>query len=348
MCFNYHWFRLGTGQQFHLCFGVRVIAKKFIFDGNIYLIESAYELNINDAFFRKVYTVIYDLMVDGSSLPHINFDNLIPKRIGFSISKLAKQENIKFKIKKDKSDADQKAMWVFLEKYPYMFFLLQNFNANAKIEIKSAEFLLGDTVSSGNFIDIKEIIDRLNKSRWTRERNISERNSGVSTLGTISERLLATALDSLIDNINFFKTNTPSIQSYGDFVLMCLPNNLWLSVKSNYARERLLASGYTTDILGVGFFIDGTEFTSGAKIRNFQKVGFLAMYVPDIPITEEQIQTGVSTYDEIVSFYDDRGDVSFPLNINSRPFIRKLSNLHRDLTGLLSEADIKKRTTIGF
>ena len=184
--------------------------------------------------------------------------------------------------------------------------------------------------------------------RWTRDKDLSERQSGVSTLGTISENLLETALSEYIDDRNFFKNNVSEVQSYGDFVLMCLPNNLWMSVKSNFARERLLASGFTTDIVGAGFFTDSTEFTSGAKVRNFQKVGFLAMYVPDIAVTEEQVLTGKSTYSEIVDYYNVATDKNFPLNINGKPFIRKLSELNADIRSLLSEVNIKKRTTIGF
>ena len=196
-------------------------------------------------------------------------------------------------------------------------------------------------------IEVKKVIDQWNKARWTREKNMSERQSGVSVLGTVSETLLQTALGSMIDRTNFFKNNRAEVQSYGDFVLMCLPNNLWLSVKSNFARERLLASGFTTDILGVGFFTDDTEFTSGAKLRNFQKVGFLAMYVPDIPITDTQVNENVSTFAAIESYYTN-SEKPLPLNINGKPFIRRLSKLHEDLEGLLREENIQRRTTIGF
>ena len=82
-----------------------------------------------------------------------------------------------------------------------------------------------------------------------------------------------------------------------------MPNNLWLSVKSNFARERLLASGFTTDIIGVGFFESAKEFTGKIRIRNFQRAGFLAMYCPDVPVNQEQIDNQITTYDLIVKRY---------------------------------------------
>ena len=215
------------------------------------------------------------------------------------------------------------------------------------MSISNAELLLGSKVDGSNFIHIKSIIDRINKSAWNRERDVSESQSGVSTLGTISETLLKIIFDSLVDNNNFFKVDKSEIQSYGDFVLMCLPNNLWLSVKSNFARERLLASGYTNDIIGVGFFQDPSEFTSLTRIRNFQRAGFLAMYCPDSPVTESQIQKDTTTYNEIINYFK-HNSIDAPRNINGKEFIRPLGNLFNDLNALISEKDIRQRNTISF
>jgi hypothetical protein len=217
----------------------------------------------------------------------------------------------------------------------------------APIAIKSSEVYLNLTIDSTNFITAKQFIDQINRHRWTRPQNDSEQQSGVSNLGGVSELLLEIAMNQLIDGLNFFKTNNQQVQSYGDFVLMCLPNNLWLSVKSNFARERLLASGYTTDILGVGFFTSKDEFTSKAKIRNFQRVGFLAMYLPDIPVSEIQVTNNTNTYDEVMEFYAANG-INLPININGTLFLRRLSNLHADISAILAITDISNRTTLSF
>ena len=150
---------------------------------------------------------------------------------------------------------------------------------------------------------------------------------------------------SMLKHDTFFKVDHSQVQSYGDFVIMCLPNNLWISVKSNFARERLLASGFSTDIIGVGFFEDPTEFSSYVKIRNFQRAGFLAMYCPDIAVTTKQVQNNTSTYEEVIKAYTGR---DMPLNINGKPFIRPLSHLKKHLDKLLVEQDVRRRFIVDF
>ena len=215
--------------------------------------------------------------------------------------------------------------------------------------IDNAMILLGiNEIDFNNFIDVKLQINKLNEFTWTRSKNPSEINSGVSTVGEISEKLVEAAFGNLVDNENFFSSKgNDKVKSYGDFVLLCLPNNLWMSVKSGFSRERLLASGYSNDILGIGFFEDFEEFTSDAKNRNLKKVGFLAIYCPDFPVNEEQILEGSSTFAKIKDFYTREGK-DMPQNINGNPFLRKLSSLNTDVKKLLNEKNIKNRSTIGF
>ncbi len=110
---------------------------------------------------------------------------------------------------------------------------------------------------------------------------------------------------------------------------------------------RVNTSGYTTDILGVGFFTSKDEFTSKAKIRNFQRVGFLAMYLPDIPVSEDQVNNNTNTYDEVMAFYAANA-INLPININGTQFLRPLSGLHADISSILAIADVSNRTTLSF
>jgi hypothetical protein len=239
-----------------------------------------------------------------------------------------------------------RGLMFFLQYFPEYSSLITNINLLASIAVKSVEVHLSEPINANNFVLAKQFYDKINRQRWTRALTPSEQQSGVSNLGSFSEALIQKALEGFIDGKNFFKTHNPKIQSYGDFVLMCLPNNLWLSVKSNFARERLLASGYTTDIIGVGFFTDSNEFTSTAKIRNFQRVGFLAMYLPNIPISEQQIADETNTFDEVVSYYGGLDEL--PVNINGTKFIRPLSSLSSDLGKLIDEPNIANRIACDF
>ncbi len=288
-------------------------------------------------------------------IPHINFDDLkgyVSQLLGDmnddqinDLRKLGVRGKSTSKQEWDK-DPRRRAMLTFLSHYPHFTNSISNIHILAELCIEITRIHFESEINTENFVDAKAFIDKINLHRWRRDKDQSERQSGVSILGSISELLLENALENLIDDQNFFKTNNQKVQSYGDFVLMCLPNNLWLSVKSNFARERLLASGYTTDILGVGFFTDSREFISSAKIRNFQRVGFLGMYLPDIPITEDQIELSKSTYEQVVEYYGSVDDL--PININGTTFLRPLSSLHSDLTKILDSKDISKRTTLGY
>lgn len=304
-------------------------------------------------YFEIIYKELYSKIDTTKLEPQIDFDDvshsdLEKMYIDYGVQGCMKQFSIKSITAKEYAlFPAQKALLVFLRHFPSFYIFLKNVNADADISIKNAEYIVGAKVDNINFITIKSVIDRQNKKRWTRDMNVQEKNSGVSILGTTSETLLEKAMDNLIDKHTFFKNTNNEVQSYGDFVLMCLPNNLWLSVKSNFARERLLASGYTTDIIGVGFFTDFKEFTSQSKIRNFSKVGFLAMYLPDVPVSLEQVATNENTYNQVVAYYETN-ERQMPKNINGTNFIRKLSTLSSDLTTLLNEKDIKKRTTISF
>jgi len=215
--------------------------------------------------------------------------------------------------------------------------------------IENAKILLGiKEINIENFIDIKALSNKMHIDRWSRNPSASERQSGNPTVGKISENLIEAAFSGMVDNKTFFNSKgNDSIKSYGDFVMLCLPNNLWISVKSGYAKERLLASGFSNDILGAGVFEDYEEFTSDSKIRNLKKVGFLAIYCPDIPVTEEQIEKRINTYDQIINDFTKNNKIE-PVNLNGKPFFRKLSKIKDDLEEMINEKDIGKRSTIGF
>lgn len=313
------------------------------------------ELELETAFFAPMHAAIWQKIDTNSAVfPHINFD-LLKAEIKLIVDVLNDLQVKRLRTFAKSTIAagewrkapENKALMVFLSIFPAMANLISNVHLLAPIAIASAEIHLGFSINTANFIQAKQFIDRLNRERWTRQQTDNEQQAGVSNLGGVSETLLEMAMENLIDETNFFKISNQKVQSYGDFVLMCLPNNLWLSVKSNFARERLLASGYTTDILGVGFFTSKDEFTSKSKIRNFQRVGFLAMYLPDVPVSEEQVANNTNTFTEVTEFYNNN-EIAMPLNINGTQFLRSLSNLHSDISQILAVTDIASRTTLDF
>lgn len=329
------------------------MSKTVDYKGRAIVLRAPASIEFASDFHMEIYTLIYNAVSGPDYKPFVDVDALANGGLGVDIVATADAAEIKLKAKPSAKASNRDRLLVqfyvrhFLASFPEMVGLVFNTVLLAENSIENAELLLGADCDATNFIAIKQIIDDLNTKSWTRDKDVSEGQSGVSTLGTISESLLNRVFDSMVDETNFFKVNASQVQSYGDFVLMCLPNNLWISVKSNFARERLLASGYSNDILGVGFFESFDEFTGQIRVRNFQRAGFLAMYCPDVAVSEAQVAGGTSTYQQIVDFHA-ANETDMPKNINGRPFIRRLSDLQGDLQPLLDEQDVKRRFTVSF
>ena len=327
-------------------------SKSFHFEGAKFVLEPPQKIGFGSQFMAEAYSVFFDRVVDSMATPHVDCDQLEPKHLGKDLYQIAKDSGLKLQSPSPKStnkvrEETQIAIQALCDEFPVFVTFIQNCRLKAHIAIKHAEFLIDETCNINNFIKLKRIIGQFNRLNWTREMDTSERQASVSNLGTISETLLNTAFGNLTDNKNFFKVTSGRVNSYGDFVLMCLPNNLWLSVKSNFARERLLASGYSNDILAVGFFEDFKEFTSNVRIRNMQRAGFLCIYSPDIAVTPEQEDSGVNTFQQTIKYYEDRSE-SLPLNINGSDFFRPLSKIADDLGKMLDEPSLVKRLSVDF
>jgi len=334
--------------------------KKLNFRGKNIVFESPDEILFSSKFQSKLYKFFYSkLPLSGDYKFFFDTDFIASEESEINLLdefKMSEIKNKKLPGGKGLSEEDLKRYknqqlireYLF-EDFPAFVALFKNNIVLQNHAIENAKVLLGiEKIDIGNFMDIKALINKIYKDSWSRNKSMSENQSANPTVGKISENLIEAAFSGMVDHKTFFNSKgNDSVKSYGDFVMLCLPNNLWISVKSGYARERLLASGYSNDILGAGFFIDHTEFTSESKIRNLKKVGFLAIYCPDIPVSEEQIEEGVNTYDLIKDALT-KYNKSMPVNINSKPFIRRLSKIKDDLEEMINEKDIGKRSTIGF
>ena len=322
--------------------------KEFFFEGHRLEIRSPSAITFEHGTSQRIYSYIYDAADSSKPFPHIDADTLVDR--GYFASYKAEgvklAEPTKTNPNPDRS-RNQIALEKFFEFHPILITFIQNCKLKAALQLKHAEQLLGTKCAIGNFMDFKRVCNQFYKMNWTREQDISESQASTSNLGTLSESLLNHAFSSILEENVFMKVEKAETKSYGDFVVSALPNNLWLSVKSSYGRERLLASGFSNDILGVGFFEEVKEFTSLVKIRHYQRAGFLAIYLPDEPVTIEQIDAGINTYGSVEQHYADSGK-ALPSNINGRPFIRPLSQLPHDLEAIIKHESLVDRTTVKF
>ena len=314
----------------------------------------------DNIYYKTVYEALFSCLKDGVCVPHINADQFRPSASGNKFdfySLVVKAQSVRgsgirksdLKVSKKSVDIEEEknaiALQLFFRRYPEFVTFIQNCRIKGDIAIDNAEKITGVKTNLQNFIQLKQITSELYKMRWQRRENDSEAQASVSNLGNTSEGLLKRAVDSA-DLTDLRKVEASEISSYGDFVLPCLPNNLWISVKSDYSRERLLASGYSNDILGATFLVDATEITA-TLTRNMMKAGFLALYIPDVPVNAEQLKNNENTYQQFL-IQRKENKLSLPLNINGTPFVRKLSKLGADLKKFIGDKEFDKRFTSTF
>lgn len=131
---------------------------------------------------------------------------------------------------------------------------------------------------------------------------------GVVT-GAISERICEIAL---IQSRVKFATPRQDWQYLADFVIQGMPHNVFVSVKSFKAKERLLASTFRYPTIGFGFFNDRAEWHYD-RVCNYVRENFFAIYIPK-PLYE--------------SLHEKTRAV---LNTNQNPFLRDLGSFPYDL-----------------
>lgn len=76
------------------------------------------------------------------------------------------------------------------------------------------------------------------------------------------------------------------LRALGDILIPCAPTNLLISVKTESARERLLYSANSIEGIGFGFFNQPDEFVTKRRIQLFKRMGFSAIYMPDVTIDQ--------------------------------------------------------------
>lgn len=122
----------------------------------------------------------------------------------------------------------------------------------------------------------------------------------------------------------------------GDYAITGLPFNLYISVKSYYARERLIASGTgqgAAPIIGYGLFKDPNEW-SPIRVHQYRHRGFVAIYMPSNLYQTLKQKTGKGY---------PATDI---LNIYNRPLLRDMANFAKDISKVVSNnnllIDLKK------
>lgn len=102
----------------------------------------------------------------------------------------------------------------------------------------------------------------------------------VKVTGGLTEYICQIALDAAIPAR--YSTLPYKWKWLGDFAIIASPFNLYVSVKSYKAKERLLVSGtgqFTAPVIGYGLFDKKSEW-SESRTKQYKQRGFIAIYIP--------------------------------------------------------------------
>ena len=135
----------------------------------------------------------------------------------------------------------------------------------------------------------------------------------VSLTGTITERICKIGLEAGAPDKH---SKLPKDWKWvGDFMIIGKPYNIFVSVKSYSARERLIASGtgqQAAPVIGYGLFDKKSEWSIG-RVRQYLQRGFVAIYMPN------KLLSKLSTESKNIK------------NAYNRPFLRDISAFSDDL-----------------
>ncbi|MDO4801724.1 MAG: hypothetical protein Q4A15_06130 [Prevotellaceae bacterium] len=116
----------------------------------------------------------------------------------------------------------------------------------------------------------------------------------------------------------------------GDYAITGLPFNLYISVKSYYAKERLIFSGTgqgAAPVIGYGLFKDESEW-SPVRVHQYRHRGFVAIYMPSALYSALSAKTG-------------RGyPATDIMNIYERPLLRDIKDFADDIRNVVSPANL--------
>lgn len=164
----------------------------------------------------------------------------------------------------------------------------------------------------------------------------------VSVTGGVTEEICKIALDAAIPGR--YDRLPKTWDWVGDFAIMGSPFNLFVSVKSYKAKERLIVSGTgqnAAPVVGYGLFDDPSEW-SPDRVKQYKQRGFVAIYMPKtlydtlaamIPSTPGLSKRLIKKYAPANGY--PATDIK---NIYDQPLLRKIEDFHTDVAKVCSPA----------
>lgn len=172
--------------------------------------------------------------------------------------------------------------------------------------------------------EIHEEIEAFAKS-FGKDELYKKYKEDVSVTGFVTERICEIALRAAGETR--YADVPKNWKWIGDFAILGTPFNVFVSVKSYKAKERLLVSGTgqnAAPVIGYGLFNDEKEW-SPDRVKQYKHRGFVAIYMPN--------DLYKSLAEKIGKKYPSKkGYPSTDIkNIYDNPLLRKIEDFPRDL-----------------
>ncbi len=146
----------------------------------------------------------------------------------------------------------------------------------------------------------------------------------VSLVGGVTELICKIGLEAACPNR--YEKLPSGWDWIGDYAITGLPFNLYISVKSYYARERLIVSGTgqgAAPVIGYGLFKDPTEW-SPKRVHQYRHRGFVAIYMPS------------NLYNQLAAMTGRGKPATNITNIYNRPLLRDICDFANDVKNVTS------------
>lgn len=157
----------------------------------------------------------------------------------------------------------------------------------------------------------------------------------VSVTGAVTELICKIGLEATVPGRYDVLPKTWSW--VGDFAIMGSPFNLFVSVKSYKAKERLIVSGTgqnAAPVIGYGLFDDAKEWSPN-RVKQYKQRGFIAIYLPKslYDTLDGMVSTNTAyTQNQRNRFASNGYPSTKILNIYDKPLLRKIEDFTSDLS----------------
>lgn len=122
-----------------------------------------------------------------------------------------------------------------------------------------------------------------------------------------------------LGHISLNRGKMREVKAFGDILIPCAPSNLIISIKTQAAKERLLYSANMIEGIGFGFFNDPSEFWTPSRMNLFKRMGFTAIYLPDLTQTAIAAELARKRIEVLAT------------NVNGKALYRPISSFGREM-----------------